>query len=272
MVFTHCSLHQSLLDSAKPGDVLRLVDARGRRRTLAVSAVRGRHSGWAGVEEKGEAHNHKAEKSDVHNDKAESTSSPSPHHPDAHAQKSEGNGRAVVATTDRTLYLVPGSRILLMRALGGGSDAKGKKPKAGGHKAAAAKDRRSSASSRAKAPRRVVAAVALVGALPAAPGALRIGPGDTLTVQRGDAPGRATSPTSALVSVNVPQLFNDIDVGHRVLLDDGRIAGRVVRLDREKGSFDVDVQLAAAAPGKKAGLRGFKGVNIPVRRDRSNRA
>ena len=140
--------------------------------------------------------------------------------------------RFVVACSDATTYFVPGTTLALRpwrRRQRKGGDA-------------------------------AVARVA--GSLPRQPGALRLGAGDVLLVRRGDDVARAV-PGGAALSLPVPRLFACIRPGHRLLLDDGKLAGVVAEVARDGDAFTVRITHAAARPGRTASLREHKGVNAP---------
>lgn len=104
----------------------------------------------------------------------------------------------------------------------------------------------------------VTAAVA--DALPRKPGALRLGVGDTLHVCCGDGTAFAV-PGGAILPLQVPRLFACVAPGHRLLLDDGKLAGVVA--DVADNAFTVRLTHAAAPPGRTARLREHKGINAP---------
>lgn len=136
------------------------------------------------------------------------------------------DGDRITATTDRTMYLESGLRI----------------------------DRRRDD--------RVVAG-AVVGDIPSRPGVLRVPRGELLRVRRGIGVGApatrredGSTAEPATVWVDVDAVFDAVDTGHRVLVDDGKVEGVVVAVTRD--SFDVRIvrpQLAKVREGK--------GVNLP---------
>ena len=71
-----------------------------------------------------------------------------------------------------------------------------------------------------------------------------------------DAAGKIAKP--ARIPCALPQIFTDVRVGHKILFDDGKIAGRV----EEVGSDHLVVRIThAKASGVK--LRSNKGINLP---------
>jgi len=134
----------------------------------------------------------------------------------------------VLAATDRTAYLVPGTVLELVRE-------------------------------------RQTAGHGEIGALPPVPAAIRLSIGDRLWLRAGDVVGEAARPAKkrqpaapAFIGVPVPEVFRDVQVGQRILFDDGNLQGiiRTVQPD----AFEVEVTRLAGRGGK---LRAEKGINLP---------
>jgi pyruvate kinase len=104
--------------------------------------------------------------------------------------------------------------------------------------------------------------VATVGELPEAAQALRLRPGDELVLTEDLQPQPVAPPTPgpgrARIGCTLPELFQSVEPGHRVFLDDGKIGGEVV--ERREG--EVVVRITDAAP-EGTRLRAEKGINVP---------
>ena len=101
---------------------------------------------------------------------------------------------------------------------------------------------------------------AAIGDVPARPQPLVLASGDTVRFVFGDALSRG--PTVAdpvsLVSIDVPAVFENIRVGHRVLLDDGKFSGVVESTDANSFTAVLTTVL-----GGTAKLGAEKGINLP---------
>ena len=142
--------------------------------------------------------------------------------------------RFVVACSDATTYFVPGTKLAL-------KPWRRRQRRGGGHGSAVAR---------------------VAQTLPRPPGALRLGAGDLLRVRRGDDVARAV-PGGAALALPVPRLFACVRPGHRLLLDDGKLAGVVADVARDGEAFTVRLTHAAAGPGRTASLRQHNGLNAP---------
>ncbi len=134
----------------------------------------------------------------------------------------------VVASTDRTSYLVPGLALELVRD-------------------------------------GTTVEQAVVGELPAVAIPIRLAVGERLRVHAEPTPGESAQPATrnkparlAHVGCEVPEIFRDVQVGQRILFDDGDIQG-VIR-SVEESAFEVEVTRLASPVGK---LRAEKGLNLP---------
>ncbi|HUC06419.1 MAG TPA: pyruvate kinase, partial [Acidimicrobiales bacterium] len=99
----------------------------------------------------------------------------------------------------------------------------------------------------------------MVGPLPAQEQALELHVGDIVTMTADMAPA-AVDPDGKRfrIGCSLAAAFGALDVGQRVLFDDGKIGGAVIAVRRD----EVDVQVTEAGPsGTK--LRADKGVNLP---------
>jgi pyruvate kinase len=86
-------------------------------------------------------------------------------------------------------------------------------------------------------------------------------PGDTLVCTRSLAPAspwRSGAPGFATIGCTLPEAFASIRVGHRVLLDDGKICGSVERV----ASDEFAVRIEWTGPNGSR-LRAEKGINLP---------
>lgn len=104
-----------------------------------------------------------------------------------------------------------------------------------------------------------------VCALPAREQVINLQMGDELVLTREPVPGRPavynewghlSSP--ARIGVTLPEIFEDVRKGERVLLDDGKMAGVIKRVGRDEMSVEI-----THAPPSGAKLRADKGINLP---------
>jgi pyruvate kinase len=111
----------------------------------------------------------------------------------------------------------------------------------------------------------VVVTESSIGALPGVVEPLQVSVGDTLALTREDLPGipalrdsegRLVEP--ARIHCTLPAAFDRAAPGHRVSLDDGKIAGVV----RANDGSRIEIEINRAAPGG-ARLRAEKGINFP---------
>ena len=111
----------------------------------------------------------------------------------------------------------------------------------------------------------VVMATSTIGDLPAQPRPILLRAGDSLWVTSEAETGRNALPAAgrrpaspATIPCTLDAVFRDTRVGHRILLDDGKIEGVI----REVQSDRLRVVIQRAAPqGSK--LRPEKGINLP---------
>ncbi len=98
-------------------------------------------------------------------------------------------------------------------------------------------------------------------------GVIDVKNGDTLaltrraidgTPPRRDREGRVDKP--GVISCTLPAALDHLEIGHRVLFDDGRIFTVVERVDKERGDFLLRVGRTQKATAK---LRAEKGINLP---------
>lgn len=104
-----------------------------------------------------------------------------------------------------------------------------------------------------------------VGALAQREGELRLRPGERLVLTRSLEPGRPAERDAdglalgpARIGCTLAQAFDQVQIGERVWLDDGRIGGRVRAADRD----EIEVEILEARPGGEP-LRADKGINLP---------
>ncbi len=60
------------------------------------------------------------------------------------------------------------------------------------------------------------------------------------------------------ISTTLPEMFKDIQVGHRIYFDDGKIGGKVIQVEEEVITVEI---IQAAQAGTK--LKNEKGINLP---------
>lgn len=105
-----------------------------------------------------------------------------------------------------------------------------------------------------------------IGKLPPSEAAIPLSAGDSLVITRDLTPGRSavmddddeTTLDRPFIGCTLPQVFDSIAPGHRVMLDDGKIEG-VVR-DASPHRFTVEITRAGRG---QAYLRAEKGINLP---------
>lgn len=104
-----------------------------------------------------------------------------------------------------------------------------------------------------------------VGALPGREQVISLQEGDELVLTREPLPGRPavynewghlSSP--ARIGVTLPEIFEDVREGERILFDDGKIAGIIKAVEHD----GIHVEITRTQPGG-AKLRADKGVNLP---------
>jgi pyruvate kinase len=101
----------------------------------------------------------------------------------------------------------------------------------------------------------------VVGDMPALAQWHLLGPGDTLVCTRSLAPAAPWRPGThgtASIGCTLPEAFESVRVGHRVLLDDGKICGIVERTALDE--FTVRVKTTGPNGSR---LRAEKGINLP---------
>jgi pyruvate kinase len=106
---------------------------------------------------------------------------------------------------------------------------------------------------------------AIVGNFQASPAAIDIATGDVLILTRHlrpgrpatrDSAGRVLSPAS--IGCTLPEIFDDVQSGERVWLDDGKIGGFIEKVEKERIFIRIT---QARVQGEK--LRCDKGINLP---------
>jgi pyruvate kinase len=105
-----------------------------------------------------------------------------------------------------------------------------------------------------------------IGRVPPTEGAIELGPGDLLVITRDLAPGRSavvgeddgTILEPATIGCSLPQVFESVQAGHRVMIDDGKFEGIVRNVARDR--FVIEIGRAGRG---RAALRAEKGINLP---------
>ncbi|HJR34598.1 MAG TPA: pyruvate kinase, partial [Gemmatimonadales bacterium] len=104
-----------------------------------------------------------------------------------------------------------------------------------------------------------------VGAIPPRETVLRLALGDSLVLTRDEAPGRPATRdsqgqllTPATIGCTLPEVFEDVEIGQRILFDDGRIAGVIEAVLADR----VRVRITETRRGGDR-LRADKGINLP---------
>lgn len=108
-------------------------------------------------------------------------------------------------------------------------------------------------------------AEAPVGNLPPNENAIDLHPGDLLIVRRDLTPGRRATRdsagqilTPAMIGCTLPEVFDDVQSGESIWLDDGKIGGVVEKVEPSRVFVRIN---HARLRGAK--LRGDKGINVP---------
>lgn len=96
-----------------------------------------------------------------------------------------------------------------------------------------------------------------VGELAEVPQELRLHRGDVLELTADCAPAPVGA-TTARIGCTLPEVIDAAEIGHRVLFDDGKIAGKVI--EKQPGILRITITHAAAKGSK---LRADKGINLP---------
>jgi pyruvate kinase len=104
-----------------------------------------------------------------------------------------------------------------------------------------------------------------IGELPPTPQAILLAPGDTLVLLRDQVPGTpdVRGPQGELlqpasVSVSLPEIFDDVQPGEAIWLDDGKTGGVIGRVDGDR----LEMTVTHARPGGSK-LLSDKGINLP---------
>ncbi len=104
------------------------------------------------------------------------------------------------------------------------------------------------------------------GKLPAPDTYLRLSVGDELLLTRADVPGGPAERNeqgevvrAARIGCDMGAVLRDVQVGHPILFDDGRLAGVVRDVDEDEG---LTVEITAARKGRTK-LKPLKGINLP---------
>jgi pyruvate kinase len=111
-----------------------------------------------------------------------------------------------------------------------------------------------------------VAASGKIGKLPPTEATIPLSPGDSLVITRDLTPGCPAVMDDddevvlepAFIACTLPQVFDSIAPGHRVLLDDGKFEGFV--RETSPGRFTVEITRAGRG---QAHLKAEKGINLP---------
>lgn len=143
-------------------------------------------------------------------------------------------GRGCWAESYQTVYLKPGTTLSLLRL------------SASGHA-------------------RRAGYTGMVGALPSIPETIRLHTGDSLIITREQSPGRPAQfdvnghlLQSASIACTLPEVFQTLQPGERILIDDGRIGGIIRSVCMQKLVVEIT---QARESGEK--LLADKGINLP---------
>jgi len=97
-----------------------------------------------------------------------------------------------------------------------------------------------------------------IGELPPVEQALRLKAGDILRVTRDCEPAPVDDDQPPRIGCTLPEVFETVEVGDRILFDDGKLTGHVVAI----GSDHLDARIDRPSYGVVK-LRAAKGINVP---------
>ncbi len=97
-----------------------------------------------------------------------------------------------------------------------------------------------------------------VGDLPATEQAIVLKAGDVLRLTRDYTPAAVHDGERPSIGCTLPEVFQTVEIGHRILFDDGKLAGKVVAIADDHLLARID--RPSLGPVK---LRGGKGINLP---------
>lgn len=97
-----------------------------------------------------------------------------------------------------------------------------------------------------------------VGDLPATEQAIVLEAGDVLRLTRDCNPAAVHDDEQPSIGCTLPEIFQTVEVGHRILFDDGRLAGKVVAIAGDHLLARIDRPSSGQVK-----LRAGKGINLP---------
>ncbi|MEI6253350.1 MAG: pyruvate kinase [Mycobacteriaceae bacterium] len=97
-----------------------------------------------------------------------------------------------------------------------------------------------------------------VGELPETEQAIVLEAGDVLRVTLDCSAAPVDERRPASIGCTLPEIFQTVEVGHRILFDDGKLAGKVIAV----GADHLDARIERPSRGHVK-LRGGKGINLP---------
>ena len=97
----------------------------------------------------------------------------------------------------------------------------------------------------------------LVGDLPATEQAVALTAGDVIRVTRDCSPAPVDTGRPPRIGCTLPEMFETVEVGHRILFDDGKLAGTVIAIAADH--LDARIE----RPSRDVKLLGGKGINLP---------
>jgi pyruvate kinase len=110
-----------------------------------------------------------------------------------------------------------------------------------------------------------IQSAATIGPVPAVTQSIRLSRGDTLILTRSLEPGApavlgadAGVLEPATIGVTLPEIFDDVQPGEHIWLDDGSIGGVIRTVDRDR----LEIEITHAKPGGSK-LAADKGINLP---------
>ena len=143
-------------------------------------------------------------------------------------------GTGFWAESSQTTYIVPGTKLKLLRTSASGHT----------HRASRA---------------------GIVGEMPPIPETIRLHVGDRLTITRDPLPGlpaqydaKGRLMRAASIACSLPEVFSSVQEGERIFIDDGKIGGVI----RSVGKRNIMVEITMAREGGEK-LLANKGINLP---------
>ena len=101
-----------------------------------------------------------------------------------------------------------------------------------------------------------------VRGVPALEQKIRLHRGDELVLSTSQEPARIAEGEVTTIGCTIPEVVTALDVGHRVIFDDGAIAGRVTEVRENGAEHEAIITIDHAGP-TGTNLAAYKGINLP---------